>query len=327
MMKILVFGITQNPGGVESFIMNYYRKLNRSRVQFDFLCNTQTVAYEDEIASLGGKIFKITQRSQNPQKYKKDMDEFFSQNAKNYSAIWVNVCSLANIDYLKYAKKYKIKTRIIHSHNTQNMDSFLRGILHKINRLFISKYANHFFACTELAGEWFYSKKIRASKNYRLIPNAIDTEKFLFSEKARSELREQWGIENELVICQYSEVLLELSDDMPFHGDTMSNPHKFDFFMFVCHTAGSAVVKIDMAEFVLDNPRNFIKLGPGQIVSMEKVSEDFDADIIIMSKRFVEGLMVFVNGAIPIRFNVSRGMPVEHIDGESEKNITSDILS
>ena len=140
------------------------------------------------------------------------------------------------------------------------------------------------------------------------------------------KLNSVYSIENELVICQYSEVLLELSDDMPFHGDTMSNPHKFDFFMFVCHTAGSAVVKIDMAEFVLDNPRNFIKLGPGQIVSMEKVSEDFDADIIIMSKRFVEGLMVFVNGAIPIRFNVSRGIPVEHIEGESEKNIASDIL-
>lgn len=140
------------------------------------------------------------------------------------------------------------------------------------------------------------------------------------------KLNSVYSIENELVICRYSEVLLELSDDMPFHGDTMSNPHKFDFFMFVCHTAGSVVVKIDMAEFVLDNPRNFIKLGPGQIVSMEKVSEDFDADIIIMSKRFVEGLMVFVNGAIPIRFNVSRGMPVEHIEGESEKNIASDIL-
>ena len=140
------------------------------------------------------------------------------------------------------------------------------------------------------------------------------------------KLNSVYSIENELVICRYSEVLLELSDDMPFHGDTMSNPHKFDFFMFVYHMAGSAVVKIDMAEFVLDNPRNFIKLGPGQIVSMEKVSEDFDADIIIMSKRFVEGLMVFVNGAIPIRFNVSRGMPVEHIEGESEKNIASDIL-
>ena len=140
------------------------------------------------------------------------------------------------------------------------------------------------------------------------------------------KLNNVYSIENELVICQYSETLQELSDDMPFHGDTMSNPHKFDFFMFVCHTAGSAVVKIDMSEFVLDNPRNFIKLGPGQIVSVEKVSEDFDADIIMMSKRFVEGLMVFVQGAIPMRFNVSRGTPVEYIEGEIEKSIASDIL-
>ena len=141
------------------------------------------------------------------------------------------------------------------------------------------------------------------------------------------KLNNAYSIENELVICQYSEVLPELMADMPFHGDTMCNPHKFDFFMFVKHTEGSAVVKIDMAEFVLDKPCNFIKLGPGQIVSIEKVSEDFDAEIILMSKRFVEGLMVFVNGSIPMRFNVSRGVPVEHIDdGESEISYVSNII-
>ena len=141
------------------------------------------------------------------------------------------------------------------------------------------------------------------------------------------KLNNAYSIENELVICQYSEILPELMADMPFHGDTMSNPHKFDFFIFVYHMAGSAVVKIDMAEFVLDKPCNFIKLGPGQIVSIEKVSEDFDAEIILMSKRFVEGLMVFVNGSIPMRFNVSRGVPVEHIDdGESEISYVSNII-
>ena len=141
------------------------------------------------------------------------------------------------------------------------------------------------------------------------------------------KLNNAYSIENELVICQYSEILPELMADMPFHGDTMGNPHKFDFFMFVKHTEGSAVVKIDMAEFVLDKPCNFIKLGPGQIVSIEKVSEDFDAEIILMSKRFVEGLMVFVNGSIPMRFNVSRGVPVEHIDdGESEISYVSNII-
>lgn len=199
MKKVLIFGMTDNPGGVESFIMNYYRKLNREKIQFDFLCNNKTVAYEDEIASLGGEIFKICARSENPSLYKKQMTAFFKENASEYCAIWVNVCSLANIDYLKFAKKFGIKTRIIHSHNTQNMDSFLRGLLHKFNRLFIGKYATHFFACTTLAADWFYSKKLQKSLNFKLIFNAIDCEKFAFNSSVREECRKELGITEKCV--------------------------------------------------------------------------------------------------------------------------------
>ena len=131
------------------------------------------------------------------------------------------------------------------------------------------------------------------------------------------------SIENELVICRYSEVISELLADMPFHSDTMDNPHKFDFFMFVKHMAGSAVVKIDMTEFALENPCNLIILAPGQIVSIDKISPDFDADIILMSKRFVEGLMVFVNGRVPFRLNNPQGFAVEHFD---ENEVASDII-
>ena len=131
------------------------------------------------------------------------------------------------------------------------------------------------------------------------------------------------SIENELVICRYSEVISELLADMPFHSDTMDNPHKFDFFMFVKHMAGSAVVKIDMTEFALENPCNLIILAPGQIVSIDKISPDFDADIILMSKRFVEGLMVFVNGRVPFRINNPQGSAVEHFD---ENEVASDII-
>lgn len=131
------------------------------------------------------------------------------------------------------------------------------------------------------------------------------------------------SIENELVICRYSEVISELLADMPFHSDTMNNPHKFDFFMFVKHMAGSAVVKIDMTEFVLENACNLIILSPGQIVSIEQISPDFDADIILMSKRFVEGLMVFVNGRVPFRLNNPQGFTVEHFD---ENEVASDII-
>ena len=201
MKKVLVFGITENPGGVESVIMNYYRHLDRSKVQFDFLCNTEKpVAYEEEIKELGGTIYRVTARSINRSKFKEDMNKFFLEHAQEYSTIWVNICSLANIDYLKYAKKFGIKYRIIHSHNSQNMDSKLRMLLHKANKCIISKYATDFWSCSEDSSKWFYSEKIIKSNKYLLVNNAIDTEKFKFNDEIRRKYRKKMNLENKFVI-------------------------------------------------------------------------------------------------------------------------------
>ena len=149
MYKVLVFGITENPGGVESFLVNYYRKIDRTKIQFDFLCNTHNeVAYENELKSLGGQVVHIAMRSKEPMKYRKELKEFMEKHASDYQAVWVNVCSLANIDYLKIAKKYGIKKRIIHSHNSQNMDNRIRMFLHMIHRQRISDYATYFWVCS-----------------------------------------------------------------------------------------------------------------------------------------------------------------------------------
>lgn len=155
MFRILVFGMTENPGGVESFLMNYFRHIDKSKIQFDFLCNShEFIAYEEEIRSSGSRIFHITARSKHWKKYSKELKKVFAGHASEWDAIWVNVCSLANIDYLKMAKKYGITKRIIHSHNSQNMDSWLRGILHKWNRLCLAGYATDFWACSENAARW-----------------------------------------------------------------------------------------------------------------------------------------------------------------------------
>lgn len=198
MKRILVFGITENPGGIESFIMSYYRKIDRSKFQFDFLCNTKLVAYEDEILNLGGKIYRICARSENRKQYKNDMKMFFKQHSKEYDAVWENVCSLANIDYLKYAKKYGIKRRIIHSHNSNNMDSKLRGLLHAYNKRRIDKYATDFWACSKEASDWFYNGSI--SDKVIIIPNAIDVKSKMFDQIKRRQIRKQYGLENNLII-------------------------------------------------------------------------------------------------------------------------------
>ena len=184
MKRILVFGMTENPGGVESFLINYYRHIDRNKIQFDFLCNThELVAYEEELIALGGRVFHITARSKNRNLYKKQLKEVFEKHSKEWSAIWVNVCSLANIDYLKLAKKYGINKRIIHSHNSQNMDNTLRGFLHKWNKKRIDDYATDFWACSEDAAKWFYKDDVLSKAV--IIHNAIDVTRLSFDEEKR----------------------------------------------------------------------------------------------------------------------------------------------
>ena len=210
MYNVLVFGMTENPGGVESFLMNYYRRIDLSRFHFDFLCNSyDPVAFEDEIHAMGGRTVHFTSRRQNPIRFRKELESFFARHAHEYQAIWVNVNSLANIDYLKMAKKYGIPKRIIHSHNAQNMDSRLRGMLHEANRDAVGKYATDFWACSEYAAKWFYAGKGGRGELRHpavIIRNAIDVEKIRGGITRREEFRRQAGGEADwsdkyIIIC------------------------------------------------------------------------------------------------------------------------------
>ena len=199
MKRILVFGMTENPGGVESVIMNYYRNMDRSKIQFDFLCNSYSpIAFEDELVKMGAAMIHFPARSQNFFSYKKKLNSFFKEHAKDYAAIWVNVCSLANIDYLILAKKYGIEKRIIHSHNSQNMDNWLRGILHKHFKKKLEQYATDFWSCSEDASTWFYDAKLK--NQVVIINNAIDVDAMAYNEKLRNDLRKKLQWENEYII-------------------------------------------------------------------------------------------------------------------------------
>ena len=198
-MRVLVFGMTENPGGVESFLLNYYRHIDREKIQFDFLCNSHNpVAYEDELIKLGGRTFHIAARSQSYQLYQEELKQVFDEHAKEWDAIWVNVCSLANIDYLKMARKYGINKRIIHSHNSQNMDGKLRGLLHEWNKKKIGKIATDYWACSEDAAKWFYSGN--TLQKAVIIHNAIDVDRLKYDEQKRTDLRSKYGWENKFVI-------------------------------------------------------------------------------------------------------------------------------
>ena len=221
---ILVFGITDKSGGVESVIMNYFRNINRDKFQFDFLCNTEKVAYADEIKKLGGKIYIIPARSKGYFAYRKALKKFFKENGEKYDIFWMNVCSLANIDYLKFAKRAGIPRRIIHAHNSKNMDSKLRGVLHLINRTTIDDFASDFWTCEKSSAEFFYPE-IMSSK-IKTINNAIDLEKFKFSESVRKKYRKENKLEKKKVIVNIGRI--HFQKNQRFILDLAEELHKKD---------------------------------------------------------------------------------------------------
>ena len=115
MKKILIFGMNENPGGVESFLMNYVRRFDRSKLGIDFLCNSMNpIAYEDELLGLGLNVFHITARSKNPIKYYRELATFFKQHAKDYDAVLVNAPAVPNaidIEPSRFSEQARQKIR------------------------------------------------------------------------------------------------------------------------------------------------------------------------------------------------------------------------
>ena len=107
---------------------------------------------------------------------------------------------MANIDYLKVAKKYGIKEIIVHSHNAGNMYGKLKLYFHEKNKKNIDSYANHFWSCSRLASKWLYEDEIINSDKFKVINNAIDIEKFDYNEDIRKKYREDMNLKDKFVL-------------------------------------------------------------------------------------------------------------------------------
>jgi len=184
-------------GGVESVIMNYYRHLDHSKVQFDFICDEDSTRIPyDEIKKLGGRVFLVP-KYQNLPKYLKALEKLFKEN--KYRIVHTNINTLS-VFPLYAAKKAKVPIRISHSHSTSNPKEWKRNLIKNILRPFSKRYATDYFACSELAGRYLFGNKAFDQGEVKIIHNAIDIEKFKFDEVARKKLRKEFGINDSTVV-------------------------------------------------------------------------------------------------------------------------------
>lgn len=176
-------------GGLETMIMNYYRHIDRSKLQFDFLVHREFEAdYDKEIESLGGKIYRISKLNPFDKKYLSQLDCFFKEHKDEYQIVHSHLDCMAGIP-LKYAQKYEIPVRIAHAHSSnQTKDKkYLLKLLFKRN---ISRYATALFACAKDAGDWMFG-----GVEFTIIHNAIDSVLYQYDLKKMQVKREELGIE------------------------------------------------------------------------------------------------------------------------------------
>ena len=182
-------------GGLETLIMNWYRNIDRERVQFDFLTNTVKKGYyEQEILALGGKVYHTTfMDDKNAGKYKADLRRFFEEH-REFSVVHGHHSALGPT-YLKEAARAGVPCRISHSH-IASYSKTVRGILKYLITRGFGKHATHRFACSVAAGQYMYGK----NAEFTVINNGIDTERFAFSADVRSAKRTELALDGKKVL-------------------------------------------------------------------------------------------------------------------------------
>lgn len=196
---VLQMGMTDNLGGIETFLMNYYRNIDKNKVQFDFVnIYPNDLCFQNEINKLGGRVYKVSSYYKHPIRYIREVKNIIKEN--RYKIIHCNMNSAAMLYPLVAAKLAKAKVIIAHSHNSSSDKGLIKEILHNVNKRFIPLLANYYFACSEKAGHWFFSKKIMKSEKFRVIYNAIDVEKYQFNDKVREKQRKQLNIKEDAIV-------------------------------------------------------------------------------------------------------------------------------
>jgi len=194
MIRILQCVNNMHRAGLETMLMNYYRNIDRTRIQFDFLTHRpERSDYDDEIESLGGKIYRAPRLyPQNYPEYFRYMERLFSEHPE-YKIVHSHIDAMSYLPLLA-AKKAGIPVRIAHSHNTA-IDFDFKYPLKQFFRMKIVNVATHFLSCGNEAGNFLFR-----GRPFKVIPNAIDAEAFLFDESVREKKRNELNVNGNFVI-------------------------------------------------------------------------------------------------------------------------------
>lgn len=184
--RMLITGVTHNPGGKESFIMASFLAL-KDQYEIFFLSDRQDLAYETFLRRNGAKIIRVRPRSESPLGHYGDLRAVFQRNS--FDVLWCHQSVLNTLAPASFARRAGVPIRIIHSHATQNLGTRVAALLHPVNKRRVASVANRHFACSTDAARWMFGDGPST-----IVPNAFDTASFAFDSQVRLAARDELGI-------------------------------------------------------------------------------------------------------------------------------------
>lgn len=208
MIKILyVLNNALDRGGTEAVVLNYYYALKDSQ-ELDIEFALHATVTESENSTLtqtlidsGGIVHLITPRRISLIQERKDLKKLLQK--EKYDIVHSHSDAIG-ADVLRIARECGVKIRIAHCHNTNftiNPDTprdIIKWLYLNICRFMIRCEANYFMACSHRAAEWLFGNRI-AEKTY-ILNNAIDVNKYEFSQSLRQKVREKLHLQDKYVI-------------------------------------------------------------------------------------------------------------------------------
>ncbi|UTR14883.1 glycosyltransferase family 1 protein [Salipaludibacillus sp. LMS25] len=187
-VRVLHAVVNMNRGGAETLIMNLYRHLDRSAVQFDFLTSYEG-EFDEEIVSLGGRVHRLPALKEVGHfQYLKAVNDFFERN-KNYAIVHAHMDRMSG-HILSSAKRHHIPIRIAHSHSTLSEGHLAIRSYKWYAGQKIRRAATDRFACSQTAGSWLFGRSV----NFKRINNSIDSESFKYCPDKRMSVRKEFGL-------------------------------------------------------------------------------------------------------------------------------------
>ena len=194
MIRVLQCVNNMHRAGLETVLMNYYRNIDRTKIQFDFLTHRPEESdYDAEIISLGGRIYHAPRLYPwNYPSYFAYMKQFFREHPE-YQIVLSHIDAMSYLPLLA-AKRAGVPVRIAHSHST-GIDRDYKYLLKQFFRYQLPTAANNLCTCGVEAGKFLFR-----GREAHWVPNAIDAERFVFAPDIRVRKRWELGLGNALTL-------------------------------------------------------------------------------------------------------------------------------